>query len=338
MDWQLDTTSVVILGSGFSAAATDGKSPLMRSFFDQLDAKDFPLLHEFVSQVSGDPRSANVESILLTLDQIRTSPRGVLEGWADRWMDNTSAINQQLASYTLSRLRPCLDIAEDNWAANLLAESGPDTVVISMNYDIMAERILSNRDRLIHGDLNPTCPHCKMRGLLRKGCSCDGKQEIYSSDWLGALIKPHGSIAWKRCLNRECCSYECLVAHEHCQPFEPFACPYCNQKCGPVLVMPTMSKNLSDTPEIAVMWQAARRAIAEAESILMIGFSMTASDELLLTMIRASIHTNKRIRRVGSVDLSPNGVLERFRPCIPRELRVEFKPYPVLLGEAPGWL
>ena len=84
------------------------------------------------------------------------------------------------------------------------------------------------------------------------------------------------------------------------------------------------------------MWQAARRAIAEAESILMIGFSMPASDELLLTMIRASIHANRRIRRVGSVDLSPNGVLERFRPCIPPELGVEFEPFPVLLGETPA--
>jgi len=339
MDWPFCESSVVILGAGFSVAATKGKLPLMRTFFDQLKADEFPLLHDFVKWKAGHPNKANVEAVLLALDQIRTSPMGVLAGWADRWKDNALDVNRQLALYTLNRLKPCLRIPDDNWAADLLAESGPETTVISMNYDNIGEQILSNRGGMIHGDLNPTCPHCKMRRLLAKACSCKGRTvEIARPEWCGAVIKPHGSIAWKRCLNPDCCSFQCLVAHEQCLPFEPCSCPHCDKACGPVLVMPTMSKNLSETPEIGVMWQAARQAIAEAEGILLFGFSMPTSDELLMQMIRTAIHENRKLRSVASIDLDPEGVLRRFKAGIPEEITLETKPFPVVSEAKPGWL
>lgn len=339
MDWQFEETSVVILGAGFSVAATEGKLPLMRTFFDHLQAEKFPLLHDFVTWKAGDPKKANVESVLLALDQIRTSPKGVLAGWADHWKDNAPEVNRQLALYTLGRLKPCLEIPDDNWAAGLLADSGPETTVISMNYDNIGERILSNREGMRHGDLNPTCPHCKMRRLLAKACSCKGRSmDIADHDWRGAIIKPHGSIAWKRCLNPDCCSFQCLVAHEQCQPFEPCNCPYCDKACGPVLVMPTMSKNLGETPEIGIMWQAARQAIAVAESILLFGFSMPTSDELLMQMMRTAIQENRKLRLVGSIDLDPDGVLERFKSGIPDEIVLEVKPFPVVPNTTPDWL
>ena len=99
-----------------------------------------------------------------------------------------------------------------------------------------------------------------------------------------------------------------------------------------------MSKNLSDTPEIAVMWQAARKAIAHADSILLFGFSMPSSDELLLRMIRTAIHSNKNLRRVASIDLNPKAVLSRFKCCIPDELSVETAEFSVVPGEIPEWL
>ena len=338
MNQSLRESSVVILGAGFSVAATDGKLPLMRTFFDQLQSQDFPLLHEFVSEVIGDPADANVESVLLTLDQIRTSPMEVLEGWADRWKTNATEINYQLATYTLNRLKPCLSIAEDNWAANLLYDYNPNSVVVSMNYDNIAEKILSCREGLVHGDVDPTCHHCKMRRLTFKGCSCSGKQEILDEDWKGSLIKPHGSIAWKRCLNPKCCSFQCMVADAHCMPFEPCQCPACFEACAPVLVMPTMSKNLGDTPEIGVMWKAARKAVADAESILLFGFSVPTSDELLLRMIRSAILSNRKLRRVASIDLDPVAVMERFQRCVPSDLAVEVEHFKVVPGQVPEWL
>jgi len=337
-DCDLESVSVVLLGAGFSAAATDGKMPLMSSFFDGLNPEEAASLHSFVRFVAGDVSTANVESVLLALDQIRTSPDAVLAGWADRWKAELPLLQRQLSRYTLNRLKDSLEIAQDNWAANLVAGCGARTTVISMNYDNIAERILSNREGIRHWSSNATCPHCKMRLLLQKACSCTGREEITQEDWRGALIKLHGSVAWKRCVNPDCCSYECLVADERCQPFKPCRCPHCGEECAPVLVMPTMSKNLSDTPEIAVMWQAARSAITEAESIFVFGFSMPTSDELLVQLIRSSIDTKRRLKRVAAVDLDPDGVISRFKRCIPQDCHVTTTCFKVDAGKTPAWL
>jgi hypothetical protein len=86
------------------------------------------------------------------------------------------------------------------------------------------------------------------------------------------------------------------------------------------------------------MWQAARQAIAQAESILLFGFSMPTSDELLMQMIRTAIQENKKLRRVASIDLDPEGVLGRFKDSISDEIEFEVKPFPVVPDETPSWL
>ncbi|HBE68771.1 MAG TPA: hypothetical protein DDW52_11550 [Planctomycetaceae bacterium] len=35
--WDFENTSLVVLGAGFSFAATDGGTPLMKGYFDRLD-------------------------------------------------------------------------------------------------------------------------------------------------------------------------------------------------------------------------------------------------------------------------------------------------------------
>ena len=338
MEWKIDETSVVILGAGFSVAATNGALPLMGNYFDQLDQSRFKLLYEFVDSVATDVATANVERVLLSLDQIRTSPDEVLKGWADKWKANIPKLQRELSHYTLERLRNPLEALDTSWAAELIAGCGAETTVISMNYDNIAERVLSNRPGMRHGLHSPNCPHCKMRRILNKACSCEGRRELDDSDWRGAVLKPHGSIAWRRCLNPDCCSYECLVADERCRPFEPCDCPYCKSESGPVLVMPAMSKNLNDTPEIGVMWQAARQAIAEAESILLFGFSMPSSHELLVQMMRHAVDQNRVLKQIASIDVKPEPVIERFRQCVPADTDIEALPLTVTPGETPTWL
>jgi hypothetical protein len=238
MDWQIKSTSVVIVGAGFSAAATDGKLPLMTGYFDRLRREEFLDLFDFVTEVGCNRTCerielANVERVLLALDQIRTSPQALLTDWLGGWKPKLASIQSQMSLYTLARLRDSLEVAPENWAAHLLAGCGPRTTVVSMNYDNIAERVLSNRPGMRHNGLSPNCPHCKMRLLLQHACSCDSKSDNLGDAWRGAVIKPHGSISWRRCLNHDCCSYECLVPDERCMPFEPCDCPHCGVGCAP---------------------------------------------------------------------------------------------------------
>lgn len=334
------STSLVIVGAGFSAAATDGRTPLMATFFDQLDPEQFADLHDFIAAVTPDPKSANVEQVLLALEQFRTSPDSVLAGWAERWKRDQHRIHAQVSQYTLQRLRTSVDVEDDNWAAGVLSTCGRATTVVSMNYDNIAERCLSCREGLTHlawGISKPSCPHCKMRQLLDRACSCAGHGDLRPSDWIGAVLKPHGSVAWRRCQNPECCSYECLVANEHCLPYEPCKCPHCASDCGLAMVTPSMTKRLDEVKEIGVMWQATRAALSSAESIALFGFSMPTSDELFMQMMRRAIHENTRLASVTAIDLDPESVMSRFRRCLPPQARVRFIPLRVEPRCRPTW-
>jgi NAD-dependent SIR2 family protein deacetylase len=342
MGWCIESTSIVLVGAGFSAAATGGDLPLMKGFFDRLEWKTFPELFDFVNAVGCDNvckcvQEANVERVLLVLDQIRNSPDSLLPGWFDSWKPNVTKMEDQFYDYTLSRLRKSV-IPNGNWAADALSRCGPDTTIISMNYDNIAERVLSGRSEMIHGGDRPTCPHCKMRLILERACSCGFRVPFADESWHGALIKLHGSIAWRRCVNPGCCSYQCLVADQHCRPFDPCQCTNCGANCAPVLVMPTMSKNLANMPEISAMWRAAQLAFDKAESLLMFGFSLPTSDELLIQLIRSACNSEHSLKRVASVDLDPEGVLKRFASLLPTGYEVESVALPVERNKAPSWL
>ena len=314
----------------------------MTGFFDRLHETTFPELFGFVKGVGCNNvckcvEEANVERVLIALDQIRSSPESLLPGWFDSWKTNVAAIDDQFCRYTLSRLRES-GISQGNWAADLLARCGPETTIISMNYDNIAERVLSGRAAMIHGSDRPTCPHCKMRLILERACSCSSRVQFVDNTWRGALIKLHGSIAWRRCVNRDCCLYQCLVADQHCRPFDPCQCTNCGANCAPVLVMPTMRKNLMELPEISTMWRAAQLAFQKAESLLMFGFSLPASDEILIQLIRSACNSEHSLKRVASIDLDPESVLNRFASMLPTGYEVETVALPVERGRVPDWL
>ena len=101
--------------------------------------------------------------------------------------------------------------------------------------------------------------------------------------------------------------------------------------------MPTMSKKLNEVPEIAIMWQAARKSIEEASRILLFGFSMPKSDELLTLMIRDCLARNRHLKLVACIDLDPASVLSRFKRCIPPNTQIDFREFAVAPGTPPDW-
>jgi hypothetical protein len=330
--------SVAILGAGFSVAATNGQMPLMRTFFDQLDSKSFPELFSFVAQVAGDPAKANVEEVLVGLDQVRSAPSPMFNRWTVNMRAAEPQVQRQLAAYTIGRLRAHGPARGYNWAKDLLLNLKPETTVVSMNYDTVAERLLSNRRGLTHHSPNATCPHCRMRFLLAAACSCDGRKPLEACNWRGAFLKPHGSISWKRCLNSDCCSLQCLLADSYCRPFDPCPCSDCGKECCPVLVMPTMSKRLDDLPEITLMWEAMYEAVKEAEQILFLGFSLPMSDRLLTMQLQDALKENSSLKTVACVDLHPHEVLNRFRDFVRPRSNVAYHGFTVEPGTLQAWM
>lgn len=339
--WDFENTSLVILGAGFSFAATNGGAPLMRGYFDKLDPASYPDLYEFVVQVGCDRScpsilDANVESVLLALEQAKTASPFVLDGWFDQWLPKIETLRGELGEYTLFRLSNGLELDDANWAVNILARTGFDTTYISLNYDNLAENILSARVGTVHCH-NANCPHCRMRSLLQYSCSCGVTRRDLGRRWHGSLIKLHGSIAWRRCVGDQCCARECIDADCSCAPFSEIPCAHCGEPCVPVMVFPTMSKNLGEIPQIGIMWQAARAALEEAKSILLFGFSLPTSDELLAQLMRNACGKRQNLCKVGVIDLNPNQVIERFQQAVNPTCKIEYVQLLVEPGKVPSW-
>lgn len=336
-EYRLEQPSVMILGAGFSAAATEGRLPVMSNFFVGICRNTYPLLVSFLDDSFGDAESANVEKALLLLEQIEHATDRALAPTEQSWRSSCRGIKSELSGFVLDRLRPCVEIEDTNWAANLLADLSPGPTIISMNYDNLAERVLSSRAHRTQ-QLRLRCPHCKMCRLLEAACSCSGRGALTYKQWNGALLKPHGSIAWKRCCNADCCSYECLVADRHCRPFDNCECTDCGTSCEPVLVLPSMAKRLEEIPEIAVMWEATRAALNSAKSLILFGFSLPLSDSLLTHAVARALRESAHLTHIWIIDLDPQAVAQRLVEVTPPARRLTITLLPVDRKCDPIWL
>jgi NAD-dependent SIR2 family protein deacetylase len=332
------TTDVVFLGAGFSRGATGGASPVMSDFFTRLDRRKYWELWSFLEQLIGNPKQANVEQTLLTLDQLAISPLDGVEPFFDEVRKRHQRVRSELDSYMLEILGK-MEIPDDNWPADLLFRAASTTTVITTNYDNLAERILSHQKGLRHRTKNTNCHHCKLCAILSDECRCDGDLSLEEA-WKGSLLKLHGSISWRRCMNADCSTQQCLLPDKHCRPFSNEKCATCGGPCSPVLVPPSMVKTFDKFRGLKQVWSAAYRALTEASSILFWGFSFPTSDVLISQMLRSAITTRPRKIDIGIIDVDPDRPAAMLHELIGgANEHISVHSYPVPRdGAVPDWL
>lgn len=305
----------MILGAGFSFAASRGDAPLMKNFFERLDAAEFPILDQFLTDAFGSASSANIEEALTLLEQVDASPlRSHIRAFRD-WHEMAVAIRRQTLEYTHNRLQE-VGWHPDSWAAALLSGHDHNTTIITTNYDVLAESILSCRHQVQHG-ANGTCHHCRMCALLRQGKNLPDFAKIAPTLRFGSLLKIHGSIAWRSCPNAACPQYRVIEPDTHCSPTANLVCSRCQAECEPVIIPPSMSKPIERYPQLATVWQEANRALKSAHRLMIIGFSMPATDTVFRALLRASLADNTVLREVCLIDPRTDAVLERLRTALP---------------------
>jgi hypothetical protein len=331
-------TDIVFLGAGFSKAVTNGAAPVMADFFATLDRRKYWELWSFLEQLTGNPRIANVEQMLLTLDQLAISPLTGVEPFFDEVRARHHRVRKELDAYMLERLGS-LRVAEDNWAAQVLHGASENTTVITTNYDNLAEKILSCQKGLRHHTANTNCHHCKLCRILNDECSCNGDASP-ANIWRGSLLKLHGSISWRRCSNPECLTQECLLPDRHCRVFSSERCTTCGGECGPVLVPPSMVKTFDKFRGLKRVWGAAYEALSSAQSIVFWGFSFPTSDVLISQMLRSALSVKKRPLDIGIIDIDtdrPALALEQLLGDVEQEVKIYTYDVP-RSGEEPIWL
>ncbi len=335
-EWPKDI-DVLILGAGFSHALTQGATPLMKGFFREFDPTKYPALQKALKCFGGGS-DTNVEELLQILETLESSPNTIRE---DCGLELTLECIKK-AKCELERY--CIDLLGNqkgyyqNWAYALLVSLDESTTVITMNYDNFAERILSNREGIVCGGRNSNCPHCKMRMILNSSCGCEVETRpvIPPELWRGALLKLHGSIAWCRCKNPDCCNRECIIPDKYCKKFNDEKCRMCGEDLHPVIVPPSMQKNLSEIPEIAIMWRCAKAALEEASHVGVVGFSFPTSDILFSQYLRNGAK-GKNYEKFTIMDINPSQVANRIRDIIPSECLDSVVELPVVTEGKQKW-
>ncbi len=328
---------VLWLGAGSSYAVTRGQLPLTCKLLDQVTEFGFPNLHRFMKSLGAD--GENAEALLMELDAltdvpVRNARRAVRGAHFDPEM-----VKRELHRYFIRRL--CGGVWDSpNWAADLILNVGIHATIITTNYDNIAERILSNYDAHSHSGLThaPSCPHCKMCLLLKLDCSCGSTVEAPDYLWRGSLLKLHGSISWRKCSSGHCNGADCLIADAKCRPFDDHVCSCCGGHCEPVLVIPSLQSKYLKFRRIDVMWDAAYRALADADDLIVFGFSFPESDLVIRSFLRRALASNAKLRRVWIIDVYPQDVWARLKSLLPNPDAIDLELLPVSSTfEIPEW-
>lgn len=330
------TETVMWLGAGFSRAATDGAAPLMSDFFSTLDPECSPCLTKYLTSRFGSPQSANVESALQAVEQLETAAlpqrlkNSILSG------QDPKKIKRELEAFCLKRLN--YELNPQNWAIRLLAHANERTTVVTTNYDLIADQVLSRRSGATHCTPIATCHHCNMMALLSDGCSCQVTPARTSRANNAALFKIHGSLAWHTCTNIGCRICQCLVPRCDCTVISNPICGCCGEPSHPVLLLPSMVKHYNQFPQIERMWVGMEDALARATTVTIIGFSFPASDCLVCDVFRSGLDRGRQLQDVLIIDLDPSSVAGRVRSMVPRDMEVRIHELQVPRdGSTPTW-
>lgn len=324
------------LGAGFSHAATANELPLMKGFFDQLNAARFAELHSFIS-ARGAIDEANVESIIAELDELEEYPLGKGSPPTLRSDIDYRTVRSQLDEYTIHRLCKS-NFSPRHWAIEVLLYGGHCATVVTTNYDNLAERVLSSIEGRLHRSACADCHHCRMCAILEEECTCTPAVQAPTDPWRGSLLKLHGSITWQVCYQPNCQSFECLIPDTRCRSYDNRACQCCGGTTSPVLVQPSARKQYRRFPKLHRMWDAAAVALTRAEDIVVFGYSFPHSDAHIQRLFRDAVAANDSLQAIIVIDVNPDGVISRLRPLCPsgRDIEITARAVPTD-GSVPAW-
>lgn len=165
-----------------------------------------------------------------------------------------------------------------------------NTTIITTNYDGCMEEAMA-RAKISHGWIN------------------SGHSKGNNNTYTPTIIKMHGAINWSYCDS-------CQNVHEadllelkkayNADKFSYSVIGVC--KCGgsrrPLLVPPLSFKFLV-FPNLIEIWNSARRALEEAEYVIVVGYSFSESDIYITKIISRSISKNKS-QKILIIDVNQN--------------------------------
>jgi len=138
------------------------------------------------------------------------------------------------------------------------------------------------------------------------------------------LLKLHGSLNYLKC--------DCTACPSRANIFVrgpgDFLCPSCGADLEPVLVAPTMYKALEKYPKLALIWRIAQHAMAEADRLVLWGFSCPTTDHHFAWLMRGVFRSRKKpLWELAIIDPQHSEVAQRLRSIIGEKSARSWKYY-----------
>lgn len=300
----------MLLGAGASTAATGGKLPVMKNFFDHPMIKHrkrgYAELVSFLASFSGEKKnitSVNMEEVITHIDLS-------LNTQSTQWMSSVETdkqdlvkVREQFFRFLYERLRvPTMYRNGAGLLRNLfLALNQDEDSILTLNYDLLGDLAVLDLSTTYKKD--PKDPlsqslHERSENLLSiKGLSLGETTTV--SKWQykkGLYLKLHGSLNWFTCSNPACFNHSITdvkrIAGKQLGTIpwdispigEP--CYRCGASFIPVIVPPTMQKDMQSFPKIGLLWHLAFRKLSDADKIVLVGTSLPESDYYLQWLLR----------------------------------------------------
>ncbi|NHM28937.1 hypothetical protein G7K71_18610 [Desulfofundulus sp. TPOSR] len=157
-------------------------------------------------------------------------------------------------------------------------------IFISLNYDCILDKCLSDCNKLNYGFISPrTFP---------------------------ILIKLHGSLNWSYCSLCE----RIDIHNEDDYPFDTryeLKCSLCgNSFTQPVLITPTLFKNY-DIPPLKQLWSLSLNLLSTVDKVVFIGYSLPENDVAVIQLIKRAFAIKGKMPEIMVVDKN-NDVFRRY--------------------------
>lgn len=321
--------TVLILGAGASLAS-DFNLPVMAGFFGP-HRDEFTDLFNFLEWLYPNHESSqyNLEDVLAFLSVSRNR----MAVWDLPPSAGSFVSYDRLYSTVLQYIHRRIEIPKDGICKlhnNLFSMLDQKDSILTLNYDLVADQVLSHLAPKEHGRPHQNSRIGKLNGLL-------SEQSLFGSlqppslmpreeEW-GFYLKLHGSLDWLRCptpgcrnhVNIFCCGTSSLADGQ--APSRP--CRFCGAALETMIVPPIAVKPLEDRGRIAFLWNLALRELRRAANIAFIGVSLAPTDLELRWLIREALSSESKSRvqvQIINPNQSHRNAISSIIPSCPHDM------------------
>lgn len=180
---------------------------------------------------------------------------------------------------------------------------------ISFNYDLLLDHAVHRRES---GVGNYNLPFAYQIGF-------DGYQRVIDgntgpADW--DILKPHGSFNWGHCSS---CRIHVLFSYLDPSGLASQKCRNCHRGLTPVLVSPVQGTQIP--PDTTPVWDRAAHLLANADRLIVVGYSFPQADARALTLFHSSLANNGALQSVVIADPCPNEIQCRLEELAGETIR-----------------